>query len=221
MTPERKAHTFIVLVEDLPGALADPVFEVFHGLESGLDRALIFLFGKTQHGRPGLKHLVREQLLIGQVQQGIQIPDPMFGEDVRLLGEGSLDGTGTRGGGGARVGSLQPYQRRTQDIDHRKEDHVERFAHSFHEHQVVDMRDADLGRETGVDRATAGAGAVEFVAGVVGIDDVFRRHAEAFQVSVEQRRVDIGVKHAGDADAEPLAAFDQSGALPSRFGPSP
>ena len=44
----------------------------------------------------------------------------------------------------------------------------------LHLDQVVDVRDADLCREARIDRAAARARAIQFLAGEIGVDDVFR-----------------------------------------------
>ena len=75
------------------------------------------------------------------------------------------------------------HQRRVQHVDHREEDDVERLLAVLLLNQVVDVRDADLRREAGIDRAAAGARAVQLRTGVVGIDDVLRLDARGSRSS--------------------------------------
>ena len=89
----------------------------------------------------------------------------------------------------------------------------------LHLNQVVDVRNADFRREARIDGAAAGAGAIQLRAGVIGVDDIFRLHAEAFEIRVEQRRVDVGVQHARNADAQLRARLHQLDALLGGFGP--
>ena len=51
--------------------------------------------------------------------------------------------------------------------------------------------DADLRGEARIDGAAAGAGAIQLLAGEIGVDEVLGFDAEAFEVGAEQRRVDV------------------------------
>ena len=86
--------------------------------------------------------------------------------------------------------------------------------------QVVDVRNADLRRKARIDSAAAGAGAVKFWTGVVGINDVLRLHAQAFEIPVEQRRVGVNIEHARNTDAQVLAILHQRAALFRAFAPA-
>ncbi len=52
-----------------------------------------------------------------------------------------------------------------------------------HVEQVVHVRDAELGREAGVDGAALGAFLVQLLGGVVGVDEVLRLDAERLEVA--------------------------------------
>ena len=104
-----------------------------------------------------------------------------------------------------------------QHVVHREEDRVQRLLAMLLLNQVVDVRNADLGREAGIDRAAARARAIQLGTGVVGVNDVFRLHAQAFEVGVEQRSVGVDVQHARNADAELLAILHQRDALFGRL----
>src|SRR5277367_539852 len=79
--------------------------------------------------------------------------------------------------------------------------------------QIVDVRNADLSREAGIDSSATGTGAVQIGTGVVGVDYVFRLHAQALEIGVEQRSVGVDVEHARNADAQLLAILHEGDAL--------
>ena len=139
----------------------------------------------------------------------------VLGEDVVFLGERGLHRLRRRRHRRAGVRAGQLHQRRVQHVVHREEDRVERLLAVLHLDQVVDVRDADLRREARIDGAAAGAGAIQLRRGVVGVDDVFRLHAEAFEIGVEERRVDVGVQHARNADAQSSRASPSARRVPS------
>src|SRR5215471_20032970 len=97
-----------------------------------------------------------------------------------------------------------------QNVVHREEDGVERLLAMLFLNQVVDVRDADLRGEAGVDGAAAGSGAIEIGAGVVGINNIFGLHTEAFEIRVEEWSVSVDVQHARDADAQLFSILHQS-----------
>ena len=74
-----------------------------------------------------------------------------------------------------------------QRVDHREEDDVERLLRVRLVEQVVHVRDAELRREAGVDRAALGALLVELLGGEVGVHEVLRRDPEALEVAREER----------------------------------
>ena len=54
------------------------------------------------------------------------------------------------------------------------------------EDQVVDVRNADLRREAGIDGAAACALAIHLLAGEFGVDEVFGLQAQALEIAAEQ-----------------------------------
>jgi len=95
------------------------------------------------------------------------------------------------------------------------------------EEQVMKVGDGDLGREAGVDRAAAGTGAVHLASGHVRVNNVFRAHAEAFQIGAEERRIGIHAQDAGmpmriwarrSQRARPSARGGKPGARGERIG---
>ena len=68
--------------------------------------------------------------------------------------------------------------------------------------QIVDVRDAHLGREAWIDGAATGAFAVHLRRRVIGVHDVRVGDPEAFEVGAEERRVRVHVQHARHADAD-------------------
>src|SRR5271154_5301042 len=84
--------------------------------------------------------------------------------------------------------------------------------------QVVDVGYSDFRRETRVDGAAAGARAIQLGTRIVGINDVLRLKAQAFEVGVEQRSIRVDVQHAWNADAD-FAAICMSDALLGRLSP--
>ena len=201
------------LVHHLASAPANAAFVVRQRLVAHLDRAVVFFLRQSKDRLPRLQHLVREQLAIGKVQDRIDVLHVVLGKDVVFLGKGGLHRFRRRGHGRTRIRRHDLHQRRGQHVVHREEDDVQRLLAMLLLDQVVDVRNADLRREAGIDGAAARARPVEIGTGVVGINDVFRLHAQALQISVEQRRVGVDVEHARNADAELLAAFHERNAL--------
>ena len=70
-------------------------------------------------------------------------------------------------------------KRAGEAVDHREEDDVERLLGVRLIEQVVDVRDAELAGEAGVDGAALGAFLVHLLAGVIAEDDVLGLDAEA------------------------------------------
>ena len=142
----------------------------------------------------------------------------LFREQVAFLGEGGLDRLRRGGDGRARTAGLHALQIAGQAIDHREEDDVERLLRMDHVQQIVDVRNAELGRKARVDRAALGAFLVELLAGVVGEDEVLGLEAERCEVAGEDRRQRIHVQHARHADADLGALLHQLDALLLRRG---
>ncbi len=143
-----------------------------------------------------------------QFISGFRYSTPHLLEEIALFGEGGLDGRGRGGDRGAGAMALRVDQVGLQIVDHREEDEVERLLLMVHVEQVVHVRDADLGREAGVDGAALGAGLVHLLGSVVGVDEIFVRDAQRFKVSAEQPSyTDVLIQDARDADAQRGAAL--------------
>ena len=87
--------------------------------------------------------------------------------------------------------------------------------------QVVNVGYSDLRRETRVDGAAAGARAIQLGTRIVGINDVLRLEAQAFEVGVEQRSIRVDVQHAWNADTDLAAILHERDALLGRLSPCP
>src|ERR1700758_3083222 len=87
--------------------------------------------------------------------------------------------------------------------------------------QVVDVGYSDFRWKARVDGATAGARAIQLGTRIVGINDVFRLQAQAFEVGVEQRSIGVDVQHAWNADTDFAAILHERDALLGRLSPGP
>ena len=156
---------------------------------------------------------MREQLAVGEVQHRVDVLHIVLGEDVVFFCECGFHRLRSRGHGRAGIRADDLHERRVQHVIHGEEDRVQRLLAVLLLDQVVDVRNADLRREARIDGAAAGARAIQFGTGVIGVDDVLRLHAEALEIAVEQRRVGVDVQHARNADAELLAILHQRAAF--------
>src|SRR5690242_17130604 len=100
-----------------------------------------------------------------------------------------------------------------QHVVHWEEDGVERLLPMFFLDQVVNMRDPDLGREARVNGTPAGASAVQFLTGVVGVNDVLGLQSQALEISVEERGIGVDVQNAWDADSDLLPVLHKRNAF--------
>ena len=98
-------------------------------------------------------------------------------------------------------------------INHGAKDYVERLLLVDHIEQIVDVRDADLGGEAGVDGASLGSLFIESFIGEIGIDDVFRGNAQRLEVGAEDGVHGVHVEDARNADTQVLALLHQLDAL--------
>ena len=96
-----------------------------------------------------------------------------------------------------------------KNVVHRKKNDVERLLAVFFLDQVVDVRDSDLRREAGVNCAAARAGSIQLGACVIRINDIFRLHAQAFEICIEERGICVDVQHARDPDAQLTPVLQQ------------
>src|SRR5271163_2645275 len=79
--------------------------------------------------------------------------------------------------------------------------------------QVVNVGNSDFRRKTRIDGAAARTCAVKIGTGVVGINNVLGLYTQAFQVSVEERRVSVDVENPGNADTNFLAVLHERNAF--------
>ena len=136
---------------------------------------------------------MRKQLAVGEVEHRVDVFDVVLGKDIVLFRERRLHRFRSCRHRRTCIRALQLHQLRVQNVIHGEEDGVQRFLLVLLLNQVVNVRDADLGREAGVNRATAGTRAIEFLAGVIGVYDVLGFDSEAFEIGIEQRRVAVDV----------------------------
>src|SRR5271165_3141549 len=188
-------------------------------LIAGLDGALVLFGRQAEQGLESGEHLVRQQLAVLQVENRIDVLHLVFGKDIALLGIRGFDRLGTRRHRGAGVRSGEIDERRVEDVHHGEEDQVERLLGGFDGEQIMDVSDADLCRETRIDGSAAGAGAIKLRTGVIGVNEILGFEAEAFEVRVEERRVDVGVQHPRDANAQIGPILHQGHAVSCRSGP--
>src|SRR6185369_12836747 len=207
------------LIEHLAGAFLDAGLIVLQALEAHFDGTIIFFLRQSEQRLPSLQHLVRKELAVGEVQDWIEILHIMLGKDIVFLGESCLHGLRCSSNRGAGVRAHNLHQWRMQHVVHGEEDHVQWFLAVLLLDQVVNVRDADLGGETRIDRATAGTRTIQFGSCVIGVDDVLRLNSEALEITVKQRRVSVDVKHAWYANPQALAILHESDALFGRLRP--
>ncbi len=132
------------LVQRLAGLAANLGLAIEQGLESGVQRAFIFFAGKTQYRTPGLKHLVGTDSLILQIQDWIEVTDPIVSEDFTLLGKGRFDYLRRGGHRRASIGTGQVDQRGMQHVVHREPDRVQWLLAVLGRDEIVNVRDANL-----------------------------------------------------------------------------
>src|SRR5580693_10127367 len=154
-----------------------------------------------------------EQFAICKVQHRIEVLDVVFGENIVLLCECGLDRLRCCSDRWAGVRPDNLHEWRSQHVIHREKDDVQRFLAMLFLDQVIDVRNADLCREARIDSASAGSSTIEVGTGVVGVNDVFRLHTQAFQISIKQWRICIDVQHAGNAHAQLLALLHERNAF--------
>ena len=190
------------LVKDLAGLATEAGFIPLLFAETNGDGAIVLLPAEAQDRLPGLPHLAREEFAMREVDQRMDVLDAALGNEVCFFGKGRF--YCLRRHRGRRAGVVGPRidQRRGQHIKHGEEDHVERLAPMLLKKQIMKVGNGDLRGVTGIDRTPAGAGTVHFAGRDIRVNDVFRAHAEAFQVGAEERRIGIHAQDAGNADAQ-------------------
>ena len=70
------------------------------------------------------------------------------------------------------------------------------------EKQIVKMRNGDLRWKAGIDGAAAGTGTVHLAGSYIRVNNVFRAHTQAFQISAEKRRICIETQYTRNPDAQ-------------------
>src|SRR5580704_10882182 len=85
--------------------------------------------------------------------------------------------------------------------------------------QVVDVRNANLRWEAGIDGAPVRSRPIEFRTRVVGVDDVLWLNTQTFQIPVEQWSIRVDVQQAGNSHAQFLALLHQRNAFFRSFVP--
>src|SRR5262249_7323196 len=130
----------------------------------------------------------------------IDVLQIVFPEGVVFLGERGLHRfrRGRHGWTGIRSGEL--LEGRMQNIVHREEDDVQRVFAMLFLNQVVNVGDSDLRGKARINCSAARAHAVQFRAGVIGVDDVLWLNSQALKVGVEQGRIGVNVQDARNAD---------------------
>src|SRR6266545_2622336 len=204
------------LIENLARLAAqDHVIKNVERLVTLLDCPGVLFARQTEDVLERLEHLLFEEARLIQVQEGIEISNSVLPEKVAFFGKRGLDRVGRsrhRGAGAIRLGVDQF---RRQRVDHREEDQVERLLLVMNVDQVVDVRNAHLRREAGVNRAALRAVLVKLLGRVVRIDQVLRRNAQALEIRRKERIGRILVENPRDADPHRIALFEQFVALRS------
>ena len=125
----------------------------------------------------------------------------VLGDEVRRQPRDRLDGFRRANDGRAGAVVLHEFEVARQVVDHGAEDDVERLFLMVHVEQIVDVRDAHFGGKAGIDGAALCSFLVKRLAGVIGVDEVFRRDAQRLEVGAEDGRNRVHVQDARDADA--------------------
>ena len=201
------------LIERFTRLTADVSLACLERLEANFEGALILFAAEAEDRPPRLVHLVGADLVVLQIEDRIEIENAILREDIALLGEGGLYRLWRRGHRRAGIRAGQVHEMAVQHVIHREPDRVERLLAVLGGKQVVNVRDADLRGITRIDRAAASSGAIQLRRGVVGVENVLGLEAEGGEVSIEERRVGVGIQQAGNADAEILAALHQRNAF--------
>ena len=137
----------------------------------------------------------------------------MLGKNVVLFCERRLDCFRSCRDCWAGIAARELDKRRVQDVVHGEEDHIERLLPVFFLNQIIDVRDPDFCRETRVNGATTCSGAVKLRTRIVGVNNIFRLHSQALEVSVKKRRVRINIQYPWNADAQLAAILHERNAL--------
>src|ERR1700722_554731 len=207
------------LVKNLTRPATDASLVILQRLVADLYRAVVLFLRQSEDRLPGLQHLMGEEFAVGKVQHRVHVLDIVLCENIILFRERGLHRLRGRGHGWTSVRSDNLHEWRSQHIVHGEENDVQGLLAMLLLDQVVDVRDADLRGETGIDGAAAGAGSIQIGTSVVRINDVLRLQTKAFEISVEQRGVGVDVQDTGNTNAKFLATLHERDALFRRLVP--
>ena len=168
---------------------------------------------KAEHVLELLEHLALNSTRAREVLTNVSCSDALLGEDVPFLGEGGLHRLRGRRALSDRCGCLDVNQSVNRQSTIGKKMKSSGFLSCSTYKQVVDVRDADLGREAGVDGPPLGTFLIELLAGVVGEHEVLGLDSEGCEVAREHGRHRVHVEDARHADAQLGALLHQFGAL--------
>ena len=200
--------------QDFPALVPqDFVHEAVLGFEALVHGANVLLPGKPEDIAELVIHLLGQQRGPGGVYESVEKEDIVLPEDVPFLDKSRLDGLRRADDGRAGAVVLHELKVARQVVDHGTEDDVERLFFVVYIEQIVYVRDAYFGGKAGVDGAALCAFLVKRLAGVVGVDQVFRRDAQRLEVGAEDGPNRVHVQDARDADAQLLAPLHQLDAL--------
>ncbi len=146
------------------GAAHGDVVEDVEGAIALFDGAMIFFRRQAKDVLELFVHLALENIGVGEVDEGVDEADALLFEEIAFLGERSLDRRRRGGDGGAGTAGLQALEIAGEAVDHREEDDIERLLGVDLVEQIVDVRDAELRGEAGIDGAALGAFFVQFFA---------------------------------------------------------
>src|SRR6202041_2773473 len=145
------------LIKNLASPATNAAFVIGQRLVAYFDCAIVLFLGQSENWLPRLQHLVSEQFAIGKVQHWVQILDVVLAEGIVLFGECRLYRFRRRGYRWTGISADDLDQRRSEDVVHWEEDYIQRLLAMLFLDQIVNVRNADLGREAGVDSAAAPA----------------------------------------------------------------
>ena len=196
------------LIEHLARRLAQVVLEALQAAVALVDGPAVLVVGQPEQVAPNRRTAAsRSRRGSSTLTNVFYVAHAHLGEDVALLGERGLHGLGGRGDGRAGAIALASQDRCEVSVSIiGKKMTSSGFLAVVLVEQVVDVRDADLAREAGVDRAALGTLLVQLLAREVRVDDVLRRDARAPRSTPENSGfAAYAFEHARHADAQRLA----------------
>src|SRR5262245_17116817 len=155
---DSKAIFCLELVQDLASGPSE------RDVHEGIERLITLLHGQVvlfrsqpENVLEGVIELLFKQARFIHVQDRVQVLQPHLREEVAFLYESRLDCLGCSCPSRTGPARLNIDQIRSQGINHREENHIQRFLLVMHMKEIMNMRDADLGRETRIYRASLGS----------------------------------------------------------------